>query len=134
MTIIKAMGRVVSPVRIENLSDSACTITCDALVDTGSAHLMLPSQWKEKLGNMQLRREEDLELGDHSRIKGEVCGPVKIQIEGFPAISGEVLFVASQPSDSGYEPLIGYLVLEASQAAVDMVGHRLINVKKVDLK
>ena len=39
-----------------------------------------------------------------------------------------------EPSDGIYEPLVGYIVLEQSQAAVDMLGHRLVHVKKVDLK
>ena len=33
-----------------------------------------------------------------------------------------------------YDPLVGYLVLEQSQAAVDMLGHRLVRVDKLDLK
>ena len=28
----------------------------------------------------------------------------------------------------------GYIILEQSQAAVDMLGHRLVHVKKSDLK
>jgi hypothetical protein len=32
------------------------------------------------------------------------------------------------------EPLIGYFPLEQAQAAVDMLGHRLIKVSRVDLK
>ena len=38
------------------------------------------------------------------------------------------------PENGIYEPLVGYIVLEQSQAAVDMVGHRLLHVKKMDLK
>lgn len=38
------------------------------------------------------------------------------------------------PEDGSYEPLIGYIVLEQCQAALDMVGHRLIHVKRMDLK
>jgi hypothetical protein len=38
------------------------------------------------------------------------------------------------PEDGIYEPLIGYIVLEQCQAAVDMLGHRLIHVKRMDLK
>ena len=38
------------------------------------------------------------------------------------------------PEDGIYEPLLGYIVLEQSQAAVDMLGHRLIHVKYADLK
>ena len=33
-----------------------------------------------------------------------------------------------------YEPLIGYLVLEAIPAAVDMLGHRLVPETHFDLK
>lgn len=29
---------------------------------------------------------------------------------------------------------IGYIVLEQSQAAVDMLGHRLVPIKHIDLK
>jgi hypothetical protein len=39
-----------------------------------------------------------------------------------------------KPEDGIYEPLIGYIILEQSQAAVDRVGHRLLHVKKMDLK
>ena len=39
-----------------------------------------------------------------------------------------------QPENGGYEPLLGYIVLEQSQVAVDMVGHRLVRVKHADLK
>ena len=38
------------------------------------------------------------------------------------------------PDNGSYEPLIGYVVLEQSQAAVDMLGHRLVHVKRMDLK
>ena len=46
----------------------------------------------------------------------------------------EVTFVKMSPKNGEYEPLIGYIVLEQSQAAVDMLGHRLIEVKSLDLK
>jgi hypothetical protein len=39
-----------------------------------------------------------------------------------------------EPANGEYEPLIGYLILEQSQAAVDMLGHRLVLVKHLDLK
>jgi len=55
-------------------------------------------------------------------------------LEGFRAIHTEVMFVDMQPDEGVYEPLIGYLVLQQCQAAVDMLGHRLIHVKHVDLK
>lgn len=39
-----------------------------------------------------------------------------------------------KPANGEYEPLIGYIILEQSQAAVDMLGHRLIPIKHMDLK
>jgi hypothetical protein len=38
-----------------------------------------------------------------------------------------------KPPDGDFEPLVGDIVLEQSMAAVDMVGHRLINTRKLDL-
>ena len=46
----------------------------------------------------------------------------------------EVFFSDMRPEDGVYEPLIGYIILEQSEAAVDMLGHRLIHVKRMDLK
>jgi hypothetical protein len=39
-----------------------------------------------------------------------------------------------QLEDGVFEPLVGYLPLEQSQAGVDMLNHRLIHMKYVDLK
>jgi hypothetical protein len=39
-----------------------------------------------------------------------------------------------EPADGKYEPLIGCIVLEQSQAAVDMTGDRLVHVKALYLK
>ena len=46
----------------------------------------------------------------------------------------KVLLVDMDPEDGEYEPLVGYIILERCQAAVDMLGHRLIQVKRMDLK
>ncbi len=55
-------------------------------------------------------------------------------IARFRPILTEVLFINMEPEDGAYEPLIGYIPLEQAQAVVDMVGHRLIKVSRVDLK
>jgi hypothetical protein len=49
-------------------------------------------------------------------------------------IFNEVAFVEMKPADGEYEPLIGYIVLEQSQAAVDMLGHGLVPIKHMALK
>ena len=128
------MGRIVSSVKIENIIEPSKTIRIDALVDTGASFMALPSAWKERLGNLEIIRTVELETATQQTVTGEVCGPVRIQIEGFPPIFSEVLFIEMSPVDGEYEPLIGYIVLEQSQAGVDMLGHRLVPIKYMDLK
>ncbi len=128
------MGRIIASVRIDNVSEVPRGLRCDALVDTGASHMVLPTAWKERLGKLESTRTIELETATQEILTGEVCGPVRIQIEGFPAIYSEVSFVEMKPEDGEYEPLIGYLVLEQSQAGVDILGHRLVKIKHMDLK
>jgi predicted aspartyl protease len=128
------MGRIVANVRITNLFEREAIISCDALVDTGAAYMVLPKAWKERMGKIKKVREIDCETATQEIVKGEVCGPVEIIIEGFEPVFSEVLFLDMKPVDGVYEPLLGYIILEQSQAAVDMLGHRLVHVKKTDLK
>ena len=61
--------------------------------------------------------------------------PLKIQIDDFPPAAGEVLFIDMPPDEGGrYLPFIGYMTLEQSRTAVDMVAHRLHRIPRVDLK
>ena len=128
------MGRIVASVKIENTSDASKTLRCDALVDTGASFMVLPTAWKDRLGSLEAIREIEVETLTQESVPGEVCGPVRIQIEGFKPIFSEVLFVEMKPSNGDYEPLIGYITLEQSQAGVDMLGHRLVPIKHMDLK
>ncbi len=128
------MGRIIASVRIENISDPDLGIRCDALVDTGAAFMTLPLAWKDRIGATQGGTKVEVETATQETVEVEVFGPVKIQLEGFRPIYNEVLFLDMHPSDGQYEPLIGYLVLEQSQAAVDMLGHRLVHVKHIDSK
>ena len=128
------MGRIVAQVSIENVFDRAKSVRLDALVDTGSAYMVLPNAWRDRLGDLEAIRTVDLETATQEVITGDVCGPVRLQIEGFTPVFSEVLFIDMSPANGDYEPLIGYLPLEQSQIAVDMLGHRLVPVKHVDLK
>ena len=128
------MGRIVTFVKVENTSDSEKRIECDALVDTGASHMVLPTAWRARLGELRELGSVDMETADRSLLQGTVCGPVQIQIEGFRPIFSEVVFVDMKPEGGKYEPLVGYIVLEQSQAAVDILGHRLVHVKQLDLK
>src|SRR2546421_528268 len=125
------MGRIIASITVENLTGSRRSLRLDALVHTGASHLTLPAAWRDRLGVMELTRPVNLEPATQSTVRGEVCGPVKIEVEGFPAVSGEVLFLEMAPEDGEYEPLLGYIPLEACQAAVDMIGHRLVPVKQM---
>jgi predicted aspartyl protease len=128
------MGRIIASVRIDNASDVTKGLRCDALVDTGASLMVLPSAWKDRLGQLNPGTEIEVETATQEIIRAEVCGPVRIQIEGFRPIFNEIAFVEMKPADGKYEPLIGYIILEQSQAAVDMLGHRLVPIKHLDLK
>lgn len=128
------MGRIVASVIIENLTDPSVTLRCDALVDTGTSFMVLPNAWKDRLGSLEVLDKINLETATQEIVTGEICGPVKIRVEGFRPIFNEVLFVEMNPENGIYEPLIGYIVLEQCQAGVDMLGHRLVPVKHMDLK
>lgn len=128
------MGRIVASVTITNIADPSKSLRCDALVDTGASFMVLPSAWKDRLGDLEVIDEISLETATQETVEGEVRGPVRIQVEGFRPIFNEVLFVEMKPEDGIYEPLLGYIVLEQSQAGVDMLGHRLVPIKHMDLK
>ena len=126
------MGRIITSVKIENLTDQDAKIRCDALVDTGRSYMVLPSAWRDRLGELDEITTVPLETATQETVEGKICGPVRIQIEGFRPIYNEVLFIDMKPENGEYEPLIGYVILEQSQIAVDMLGHRLIPVKRMD--
>ncbi|HSV99637.1 MAG TPA: aspartyl protease family protein [Sedimentisphaerales bacterium] len=129
------MGRIVTQVRLTSFTDPDKTLAVSALVDTGSAHITLPNVWRESLGQVEELGEVELEMADQSVKKGVVCGPVRVRIGEFRPIVAEVLFLDMEPNEDGeYEPLVGYIALEQIGAAVDMLGHRLVHVKRVDLK
>ena len=128
------MGRIVVEARIENGTDPSFSIHCDALVDTGAAYLTLPKAWQARLGQLTMLGRVAVETATQSVVSGDICGPVLLRLEHFRPILTEVLFIEMEPADGQYEPLIGYIPLEQAQAAVDLVGHRLVKVSRVDLK
>lgn len=128
------VGRIIASVFIENFSAPEKGLRCDALVDTGASHMVLPSAWRERLGELEELGTLELESATQETVRGTVCGPVRLRIEGFRTVIAEVVFVEMEPQGRDYEPLIGYIPLEQSQAAVDMLGHRLVKVKYLDLK
>jgi putative addiction module component (TIGR02574 family) len=128
------LKRIIVSVKIGSVSDASKSFRCDAVVDSEASLMVLPTSWKDRLGSLETTRLIELETASGGSMKGEVCGPVRIQIEGFRSISSEVAFVEMNPADSDYEPLVGNIVLQQSQAAVDRLGSRLVPVKHMDLK
>jgi predicted aspartyl protease len=128
------MGRIVTSVNLKNVVEPDKSIRFDALVDTGATYLVLPEAWENRLGKFESVREVKLQNARQQPVSGKLCGPAKIRIEGFDYIYNEVLFLKMEPEDGEYEPLVGYIVLEQCGAAVDMLGHRLVPVKYLDLK
>ena len=128
------MGRIVATIDIENISESGKAIKLDALVDTGASYITLPFAWKERFGKFSSEETVELQTATQTIIEGLVCGPVKIKIEGFRPIYNEIMFIEMEPDNGEYEPLLGYIALEQCGAAVDIIGHRLLPVKYMDVK
>ena len=129
------MGRIVVQTKITNLFDEDKFIHCAMLVDTGAGALILPMAWKERLGLFKRSEPVELQLANQEVLRGEACWPVEIKIAGFRPVANEVVFVDMGSDErEEYEPLLGYVVLGQAQAAVDMLGHRLVPVKYIDMK
>jgi predicted aspartyl protease len=128
------VGRIIAQVTVGNPFEPEREIRFDALVDTGSAFTVLPTAWKDRLGKLPSVQTVEVETADQRPVTAEVCGPVRIQIEGFRPVFSEVAFVEMHPSDGAYEPLVGYISLEQAGIAVDLLGHRLVKAKPLDLK
>lgn len=129
------MGRIVTSVTVSNAFESAKSIRFDALVDMGATYLTLPAAWKERLGDLEKIEDVDFQTANGEIGTGAIHGPVRIQLEGFRPVFSEVLFIEMRSDEEGnYEPLVGYIPLEQIPVAVDMLGHRLVKVRAVDLK
>lgn len=124
------MGTIITSVTVSGIGKSENQISFDGLVDTGATYLTLPSAWKEKFDELEKVDEVQLEMAIGETLTGEICGPVRIRVGNFRQIFGEVLFIDMEADAEGdYEPLIGYLPLEAIPVGVDMLNHRLFKVK-----
>ncbi len=67
-------------------------------------------------------------------LEGDVCGPVRIQIEGFRPVFSEVVFLEMQLVNGDYDLWLATLSWSKARLPVDMLGHRLVHVKQLDLK
>lgn len=129
------MGRIVTQVKVTNFTDATKIIEIDALVDTGTSYLTLPSAWKGRLGDLEKIEDVEVQTATGEIRKAEIYGAVRVKIANFREVIDEVLFLDMEVNEEGeYEPLVGYIPLEKIPAAVDMLGHRLVKVRALDLK
>ena len=106
---------IIVSAKVESVRDVSKSFVCAAVVDINASLMVLPATWRGRLGDLDSTRTIELETHAHGKLTAEVCGPVRIQIEGFRPIFNEVAFVEMKPADGEYEPLIGYIVLAQSR-------------------
>ena len=131
------MSRIIAQTKVTNLFGEGKSIECGMFADIGASALFLPRSWRDRLGEFHRSEPVKLQLANQDVVEGEVCWPVEIEIEGFRPVSNEVVFVDTMPGSIAGEqptPLLGYVILEQAQAAVDMLGHRLVPTPYLDLK
>lgn len=145
------MGRIIAQTRVTNLFDETKFVQCGMLVDTGAAALILPAAWKRRLGEFPRSETVELLLANGEAVRGEACAPVEIAIEGFRPVVNEVLFVGSEASAKanaaggnagrprGGSAQRGRAVARlrhfgTSPSGGDMLGHRLVPVRYIDMK
>ncbi len=129
------MGRIITQVKVENALDPTKGMELSALVDTGATHLCLPKEWMGRFGAFKRIREVNLHTAIGDVVTGLLAGPTELKINNFESVFIDIMFVDMKPDEDGeYEPLLGYIPLEAANVAIDMVGHRLFSAKRFDLK
>lgn len=104
------------------------------LVDTAAAYLTLPNAWRARLGQLAVYDTVNVETASQAVVTGDICGPILLQFGSFRQVLAEAFFIDMEPTDDGHEALLGYIPLEQAQAVVDLAGHRLAKVDRVDLK
>lgn len=128
------MGRITAHLNVTNPAAPHAIRQLTALVDTGSALTVLPSAWRDQFGEFESSASIEVEAADQRSVRAQVCGPARIEVEGFRPIYTEVAFIDMKPTDGKYEPLLGYIVLEQAGISIDTLGHRLVKAKPLDLK
>jgi predicted aspartyl protease len=63
------MCRIVASVKIDNAADLSKGLRCDALVDTGASLMVLPSAWKDRLGELESNTEVEVETATQERVR-----------------------------------------------------------------
>ena len=78
---LKSMGRIVTPVKIENLLDPSKKIETDALVDIGAYMMTLPNAWRGRLGDLPTSRKVELHRPQSRRLKAKFAIPFTFKFQ-----------------------------------------------------
>ena len=98
------MGRIVATAEVQNIKGTLAPRKIDFLVDTGASHVVLPAAWKEDFGEFEVEEPIEAELATQAVATGVICGPARIQIEGFRVVHGDVIFMEMEPTQEGSSP------------------------------
>ena len=79
------MGRTIASASVEHRSNPDQRIRCDALVDTDASHVVLPSAWRGRLGELEELATVELELANQQAIEGVICVTVQSPLSKVPA-------------------------------------------------
>ena len=119
------MGEIVVPAKIRNDAAPGMPPLCfDALVDTGATRIILPNEWRERLGDFPRTRKSVAHTLSNTQ-DALICSPAQVEIEGFPEVDAEIVFTRMEKRDGKYQPVLGHLLLQTCGAAVDMARHTL---------
>jgi hypothetical protein len=124
------MNNIIKPVTITHYRDLELEITVDALVDASMMYVTLPLSMKCRLGSLEKASDHSITLSDGTIHSAEVCGPLKIQIEGFNAFYSSVEFV---DAPEGYVPRIGHTALSQSLAVIGLESDSLDRLDSIYL-
>lgn len=114
-------------VKIQSLLNKEERVEVDALVDTGASIMALPAKYKSIFPTTELYDAESATAAGLVPVK--LGTGFLVQVADFRPTSADIAFIEGLD-----EPLIGYTLLEAIPVAIDMLGHRLVPVKHLDMK
>jgi len=85
------MERIITSLTISNLEDKEKRSASMHLWIPAASRMRLPIKWKDRLGDLEEIRTVELETATQKTERGSVCGPVRMQIEGFKPIFTEII-------------------------------------------
>lgn len=113
------MEKVIEKVKLTSLFDPTKTVEVEAVIDTGATMLVVPQNLVDELGLRKIR-ETKVRYANNKVESKWVYGAVTVELKGRRGIS-EVL-----AEETGSQPLVGQILLEALDLIVEPTTRRLI--------